>query len=400
MRVKISKKVKLYYLLSICIGVSLTIFGAISYLFLIKSGFNYKEIGIYLSVFWITSMIFEIPTGILVDLYGHKNTIIISNVIRIIGLYFLAYNRNYFYFLILSAILTGFAEAILSGNLSSWIVNEINKSKIDISLNTIFSKVSLFGTIVGLISGYLGSEYLYKIDIKLPFIASIVIFIFITILISIIFEKDSLNINKKNNNIKNPYIKMIEEIKIMILKKEFYYLILLYLIIDLINIGPSEQWQVIYENIFINLGIIWIFIGFSGIIGSFITSKISIEKISTKRNILILIIIDILVVFIQSLGSRFIVLFFVHIILFTILGIELDVYKHSDVIKDDGIRATAVSVINTFDALQMTILLSLNGILSSYIGILNTWKVFLVVSLIILIMVSYWKEIYYDKEIF
>ena len=189
MKIKIENKINIYYILSILYGISLTIFGAISYVYLVQSGFRYEQIGIYLSTFWIITMIFEIPTGIMVDIYKHKITLLISNIIRIIGILLLAFNYANMSILLISATLTGFSEAILSGNLTSWIVKEVNKSGIDIKLNVIFSKMSVLSTIFGLISGYVGSEFLYKYDLRLPFIISVLIFIINSVLIIIFFKK-------------------------------------------------------------------------------------------------------------------------------------------------------------------------------------------------------------------
>lgn len=395
-KIKIESKINLYYLLSILYGISLTIFGAISYIFLVKSGFSYKQIGLYLSIFWITTMISEIPTGIIVDVYDHKPTLLVSNVIRMSGILLLAFNYSNMFILILSAILTGFAEAILSGNLATWIVNEINKSKEDIKLNVIFSRTAVSSTIFGLISGYIGSEFLYNYNMKLPFLISALIFIINSVLILIFFKNE----NKKQNDgsmlkIENQYLVVLRQVKETIFRKELYYFLSFYLIIDLINLGPSEQWQAVYKQ---KLGLIWIFIGLSGIIGNFLAGKVNAEKISIKRNLIIFLIIDALIVFTQSLSEKFIPMFFVHIAIFSLLGIVLGTYKHSKLIKNDEIRATVVSVLNTFDALLMTVLLSLNGILSTKFGILNSWKIFIIISLVFIFIISFCKEPKYKEK--
>ncbi|WP_064605513.1 hypothetical protein [Streptobacillus moniliformis] len=81
---------------------------------------------------------------------------------------------------------------------------------------------------------------------------------------------------------------------------------------------------------------------------------------------------------------------------FSILGIILSTYTHSNLIKNDESRATIVSVLNTFSGLIMTILLSLNGILSTRFGILNSWRIFILLSIIAVLIVSMWEEPKYD----
>lgn len=396
----IQQKINIYYILSIIINLALTVFGAITYIFLIKSGFNYQQIGIYLSTFWITSMLFEIPTGILVDVYKQKKTLIFSSLIRVIGIFMLAFNFGSLFIILLSAIITGFSEAFLSGNLGTWIVNEINKSNENIELNIIFSRLNIFSVIFGILSGYIGSDFLFKIDIKLPFIVSSVFLLIFCMLVYLLLvdEKNKIiNFNTELKKIKTQYNNVINECKVMIKRKDLYYFLYFFLIVNLIDLGPSQQWQEIYKNLSIlSLGIIWIIIGISNVLGNYISGKINIDKYSTKKWLLIILFIDILLVFVQSISENFILMFFIHIIIFGIINVILSVYKHKKVIKNDEIRATATSVFNTFDSLIMTILLTVNGYLSTSLGILNSWKVFLSIALIIMLIIAFIKEPSYE----
>ena len=396
----IQQKINIYYILSIIINLALTVFGAITYIFLIKSGFSYQQIGIYLSTFWITSMLFEIPTGILVDVYKQKKTLIFSSLIRVIGIFMLAFNFGSLFIILLSAIITGFSEAFLSGNLGTWIVNEINKSNENIELNIIFSRLNIFSIIFGILSGYIGSDFLFKIDIKLPFIVSSVFLLIFCMLVYLLLvdEKNKIiNFNTELKKIKMQYNNVINECKVMVKRKDLYYFLYFFLIVNLIDLGPSQQCQEIYKNLSIlSLGIIWIIIGISNVLGNYISGKINIDKYSTKKWLLIILFIDILLVFVQSISEKFILMFFIHIIIFGIIGVILSVYKHKKVIKNDEIRATATSVFNTFDSLIMTILLTVNGYLSTSLGILNSWKVFLSIALIIILIIAFIKEPSYE----
>lgn len=396
----IQQKINIYYILSIIINIALTVFGAITYIFLIKSGFSYQQIGIYLSTFWITSMLFEIPTGILVDVYKQKKTLIFSSLIRVIGIFMLAFNFGSLFIILLSAIITGFSEAFLSGNLGTWIVNEINKSNEDIELNIIFSRLNIFSVIFGILSGYIGSDFLFKIDIRLPFIVSSIFLLIFCMLVYLLLvdEKNKIiNFNTELKKIKTQYNNVINECKVMIKRKDLYYFLYFFLIVNLIDLGPSQQWQEIYKNLSIlSLGIIWIIIGISNVLGNYISGKINIDKYSIKKWLLIILFIDILLVFVQSISEKFILMFFIHIIIFGIINVILSVYKHKKVIKNDEIRATATSVFNTFDSLIMTILLTVNGYLSTSIGILNSWKVFLSIALIIILIIAFIKEPSYE----
>ena len=312
----------------------------------------------------------------------------------------LAFNFGSLFIILLSAIITGFSEAFLSGNLGTWIVNEINKSNENIELNIIFSRLNIFSVIFGILSGYIGSDFLFKIDIKLPFIVSSVFLLIFCMLVYLLLvdEKNKIiNFNTELKKIKIQYNNVINECKVMIKRKDLYYFLYFFLIVNLIDLGPSQQWQEIYKNLSIlSLGIIWIIIGISNVLGNYISGKINIDKYSTKKWLLIILFIDILLVFVQSISEKFILMFFIHIIIFGIVDVILSVYKHKKVIKNDEIRATATSVFNTFDSLIMTILLTVNGYLSTSIGILNSWKVFLSIALIIILIIAFIKEPSYE----
>lgn len=79
---KIKKQINLLYITSILGNLSIT--GAWVAI-LSARGFSLVEIGLAETVFHITSLIFEIPSGILADIYGRKKMLLISHVMAIIG---------------------------------------------------------------------------------------------------------------------------------------------------------------------------------------------------------------------------------------------------------------------------------------------------------------------------
>lgn len=287
-----------------------------------------------------------------------------------------------------TAVITGFACAILTGNLSSWIVNEIHDSKEDIKLNVISSKLKMYGMPFPIIAGVIGSEYLFKMDIRLPFIIAAILFVVISVVIMIIFKNEKIEKNQ-GKKISEQYLEVVKQVKNTMGKKEIYYLLLFYFILDLIDLGPSEQWQAVYKE---KLGIVWTILGISGIISAYISSKINADKMSKKRNLVILVAIDILIVLIQTMSEKFVYMFFIQYALLGIIGVVLYTYNHAKIITSNESRATVVSVMNTITSLLMTIMLSVNGVLSEKFGILNTWRIFLGSAVVLLIVVLFWKE--------
>lgn len=89
----IKKQVSKLYISSVLGNLSLT--GAWVAI-LAARGYSLVEIGIAETVFHITSLIFEIPSGILADVFGRKNTLIISNIMRMIGNVIMIFSSNLF----------------------------------------------------------------------------------------------------------------------------------------------------------------------------------------------------------------------------------------------------------------------------------------------------------------
>lgn len=78
----IKKQINVLYLTSILGNLSIT--GAWVAILAFR-GFSLVQIGFAETIFHITSLIFEIPSGILADLYGRKRMLIVSNIMEIIG---------------------------------------------------------------------------------------------------------------------------------------------------------------------------------------------------------------------------------------------------------------------------------------------------------------------------
>lgn len=78
----IKKQISRLYLSSVLWNLSLT--GAWVAI-LTARGYSLVEIGFVETVFHITSLIFEIPSGVLADLLGRKNMLLVSNIMKITG---------------------------------------------------------------------------------------------------------------------------------------------------------------------------------------------------------------------------------------------------------------------------------------------------------------------------
>ena len=78
----IKKQIRTLYTTGVLTNLSLT--GAWVVLLSVR-GFSLWQIGIAETIFHITSLIFEIPSGVLADRFGRKNMLLVSRMMAVIG---------------------------------------------------------------------------------------------------------------------------------------------------------------------------------------------------------------------------------------------------------------------------------------------------------------------------
>lgn len=89
---KIKKQINLLYTTGVLENLSLT--GAWVAI-LAARGFSLVQIGLAETIFHIVSLIFEIPSGMLADLFGRKKTLILSQIMGLIGCLIMAVSDDY-----------------------------------------------------------------------------------------------------------------------------------------------------------------------------------------------------------------------------------------------------------------------------------------------------------------
>ncbi len=101
---------------------NLRFFDAFFILFLIEKGLSYSEIGVLYASREIFINIFEIPSGIIADTYGRKNSLIAS-FIAYISSFYIFYSSTEFWFFLLAFLLYGLGDAFRTGTHKSMIMD-------------------------------------------------------------------------------------------------------------------------------------------------------------------------------------------------------------------------------------------------------------------------------------
>ena len=377
---------KFYYLYSILSITALSFFNPILYIYLLSEDFSFTEVGLYLSIFWLASFMTELPCGAITDNIGAKNSILLSVVFRVVGLILLL--SNSLILLYISAILSAIAESFQSGTLTSWLVNVNNKNNEEIDIDKVLSRSSLYSLFFSAVIGFISAKYVYVYYKSLSIILSMSIFI-ISFLFTYLFMKKLEQTQKISiENLKGSIVTVKNSLKETLYVKSSVFLMILFVIPSILDLGPSNQWQAVFEKLDADIiGYVWIGISVSGMFGSVIYEKLS-NKLSKLRILYFFVIVNLgmllMFIFIQNVYAKFI-LFMLFIVFFTLMSIQVNVFMHKYLVKSDENRTTTVSIFYTLESIIVAVLLSVNGVLTDKVGIENTWLVFIgMVGVIIL----------------
>ena len=377
---------KFYYLYNILVTVSLAFFNPILYIYLLSKDFSFAEVGLYLSIFWLASFMTELPCGAITDNIGAKNSILLSSVFRVIGLILLL--SNSLILLYISAILSAIATSFQSGTLTSWLVNVNNKNNEEIDIDKVLSRSSLYALFFSAVIGFISAKYVYVYYKSLSIILSMTVFV-ISFLFTYIFMQNLEQTQKISvEKIKDSFVTVKNSLKETLYVKSSVFLMILFVIPSILDLGPSNQWQSVFEKLDVDIiGYIWVGISVSGMLGSVIYEKLS-NKLSKLRILYFFVVVNIgmllMFIFIQNVYAKF-VLFMLYIVFFTLMSIQVNVFMHKYLVKSDENRTTTVSIFYTFESIIVAILLSVNGVLTDKVGIENTWLVFLGIIGIVII---------------
>jgi len=133
-------------------------------------GLNLFQIGLIMAMAPLCSLIFEIPTGAIADLYGRKFSVLLSFALLGIGYFLLFFFTNFYILLIIFAFL-GFAATFYSGAKEAWIVDLIKKSNKKLMKNYFTKAQGLDG--FGLVlSGFLGAFLVKTFGLSIIWLAA------------------------------------------------------------------------------------------------------------------------------------------------------------------------------------------------------------------------------------
>lgn len=381
-----------YLLISVLYAAGLGVWSGTIYIYMKHIHFTYGQINLFLTVFWITTFFSELPSGIIADTFGRLETVIVSTIIRAIGLLILTVSSANILILLFSAFLTGLGESLYSGAPDSWLVDKMQEMGLESTFGNIYSKTTFFTSITSLISGYIGANWLAHLSLKLPLIVGSMILLAIIPLLLIIITRDGepkpkkkIRFHKINfkASLKSMYQILKEGLKEIKGNRNILKYLLAFLPITLIVTGPFNQWQLFFPTSgkLINTGNILIGINVMGIIGSYLAKYF---LSGSKNKLIVLTILTFLnattVILSVFFNRNYLSVIFLWLHILFVSSDEVSRYSVLQLLIKSKARSTLISLKNTLEAAMTIIALGINGFLSDRFGIGIAWVVLALVG--------------------
>ncbi|MFC1697741.1 MFS transporter [Nanoarchaeota archaeon] len=356
--------------------------------------FPFHLAAIILSINFISMVVFEIPTGIIADIFGRKFSSILGIFIGGIAFFCVGLTEN-FWVLILLFMFIGIANSLNSGAYTAWIVDLLKHKKQSVLTKVLFYRISILQNIGLIVSSLLGLFLVNLYGLKIIWFVTGGAFMIVGVIL--LFQEEHF-IRKKNsvkNHIKS-FVKILKEsskylFKHPIISKLFIYEGLISFMFGLTAIAWEPWLRDLGLPIYL-FGLVIFFVAIITIILSALAIKLSDNhaKKTVLINVNIIYLIICLIVMITISPLIGFILLVLKEALWTGVGWPTIIsYKH-DFYKSKW-RATLDSTVNMLRGLTLFVGTIIGGVIASLIGLklLIVFSSLLIVpSVIILLMIK------------
>lgn len=351
-------------------------------LFLLSKGLNYKEAILLDSFSAFTTIIFEIPSGILADKISRKKLIILGEIAIIINYIFLLYSQSYWCF-VCGALISGIGQACISGTGEAMIYDEINDETAYKSYMGQINKYAYF-----IIAGVtLSSSWLFELNSALPMIISVVLEILSVVVLGLFFKETRKNKVDKFNGLKEEITTQIAIIKKYATKSSILLITGLTLIMLEVISNLNYTTQAYLPSIGLNvryLGLVLLLFNIVSAFGAKATAKIKLNEI-TWLMIYVMLLALVSIPHIEIVLVALCVSRYINGFIWTVISAETNKQIES------AERATALSFVNLVTSLLPMVIDPLIAISYDKYGFPVTYRI-LAFFLLIIVMVVLWAK--------
>lgn len=329
-------------------------------LFYIASQVTIEQFAIIMAAFSFTTLVLEIPTGVLADLLGKRRTLLISRFMYIIEIYLVAFHNGFWIFLI-AKVISGIGVSMASGTNSAVLYDTLKRLKRENEFKKVSGTLNFISNLSMAVVFIIGA-YLFTISPKLPAIVSLPLISLGFILTLFLAEPYSPS---HALTMRNSWRHMKEGLVIFKSNKYLMYLAFFSLPIGAaISIILSSS-SLYFVKVLVPVSLIGVLAFFSGLSSAFASKKAhAIERsLGEKRSLLLIQITIVAAIMLMSFAMPYIGVAFYFLIPLAQGFYEVILGDYANHHSRTSHRATLLSIVNMFDNIGITILFPAIGYL-------------------------------------
>lgn len=345
-------------------------------------GFSYTQIASFTSVMMISLFVFEVPTGIVADLFGRKKSVFIGLMITGVAPIIISFTSSYF-LILLCYILIGLGITFISGAEEALIVDNLKYHKRDDLIKEYYIKMSSLMGLGTVIAYLLGSLIVKNYGIWPLWIIWGSGYLLSAILLIFIKEHGFKKANNSGSYLSQAYKPVKKSFKYILKNRGFFNYLIASSMITIMFV-QKDLWNVLLVDIGLkrsSLSLIASITAFIIIFLPWFTKAVKSIKKALIVTTTVRIIILISVFFINSSNLYFGVVLFIIIGSITSFDSPLTSTYIQNQISSDN-RATMGSLMSMVYSILGALAGILIGVLSDVIGIQLTIALFAVFGII------------------
>jgi len=327
-------------------------------LFYIASQVSLAQFSIIMSIFSLSILVLEVPTGVIADLLGKKRTLIIGRSMHVIEIFLIAFFNGFWVFLI-AKIISGIGVSLGSGTGSALLYDTLKKQKREDKHKKISGSISIVSNVSMAIVFIIGA-FLFSLSPKLPAIASLPL---ISLGLILTFFLEEPYKNGKKFNMKNSFTHLKEGLSYFKTSNFVKYLSFFsFFTAAAISITLSMS-SAYFKAILIPVSLIGILAFVSSMITAFTSKKAHKweEKLKMRKSVLYIQLFILVSIFLMALMVHYFGFIFYLLIPFVagFYGVTINDHINKNIVSSH--RATLLSMQSFFENLGIFLLFPLVG---------------------------------------
>lgn len=373
----VKKTIQNYLVLRACFEFAIFFHAATYVTYLMeRGGLNLLEVNMVNLGFFVTLMLFEIPTGAVADAFGRRLTFACACLL--FALSFLIYAKSEtFWWFIVGEVVGAIGSTLANGAIQAWMVDRIKFFGNDASPSHVFASEQYCCGVTRIIGGVLGA-YCYSFDPVLTWlIGGLIMGLIALVALFIMKEEYKQGIKRTSGSSILFLVRSVEAIKDHTLNNRAVRFLLVVSFVNMLVVtAPNMQWQ----PFFLSLNPSKVFLGYivamnfiAMMVGALVSMKLMVPCFGNKRAILV----GQLVVGVGICATPFfglpiaLTVFIVHEIGRGAWYPLRDTYLHENIPSSH--RATLASLTSTANHVGGIVGLLFCGFLAHYLSITVSW---------------------------